>query len=146
MESNKELLADIAKRHLSIDTLDARRSDRLDFHDLAVWSIGQALDAAFRAGLDAAEDRRRACGEELISQAQNAEASQLTYPGRGIFEQVLAAMQDAEEIGGPEKSEYVDLMIAIIREASERIAHYASHALPTELSTTLNTNHEGDKP
>jgi len=131
METNKAILADIAKKHLSIDTLDSRKSDRLDFHDLAVWSIEQALEAAFQAGLDTAEDRRRALGEELLRQAQNAEASELAYPGRRIFGQVLAAMQDAEEIGGPEKSDYPDLMVAIIREASERIASYASHALPS---------------
>ncbi len=83
METNKAILTDIAKKHLSIDTLDSRQSDRLDFHDLAVWSIEQALEAAFQAGLAAAEDRRRAWGEELLGQAQNAEASELAYPSWG---------------------------------------------------------------
>jgi hypothetical protein len=128
MESNKAILAEIAKKHLSIDTLDRRKSDRLDFHDLAVWSIEQALDAAFRAGLEAAEDGRRALGEELLGYARNAGASELAFPARLTFVQVLAAMQDAEEMGGPEKSDYMDLMVAIIREASERISCYASHA------------------
>lgn len=128
METNKAILADIAKKHLSIDTLDRRKSDRLDLHDLAVWSIEQALDAAFQAGLDAAEDQRIALGEELLSQARNAEASKLAYSGRHIFMLVLAAMQDAEELGGPEESDYMDLMVAIIREASERISCYASYA------------------
>lgn len=128
METNKAILADIAKKHLSIDTLDSRKSDRLDFHDLAVWSIEQALAAAFRAGLDAAEERRRARGEELFGYARNSAASELTYPSRHTFMQVLAAMQDAEELGGPEEADYMDLMVAIIREASERISCYASHA------------------
>ncbi len=131
METTKAILAKIAKKHLSIDTLDSQRSDRLDFHDLAVWSIEQGLEAAFQAGLAAAEDRRRTWGEELLGQSQNAEASELMLPGRMIFEQVLAAMQDAEEIGGPEKSDYLDLMVAIINEASQRISCYASHALPS---------------
>jgi hypothetical protein len=126
MQTNKAILADIAKKHLSLDTLDSRKSDRLDFHDLAVWSIEQALEATFQAGLDAAEARRRAWGEELLGQAHKAEALELAYPCRRIFAQVLAAMQDAEEIGGPEKSDYMDLMAAIIREASERISYYAS--------------------
>jgi len=129
MGTNKAILAEIAKKHLSLDTLDSRKSDRLDFHDLAVWSIEQALEAAFQAGLATAEDRRRVWGDELLGQAQNAEASELAYPGRMIFAQVLAAMQDAEEIGGPEKSDYLDLMVAIIREASERISYYAAQAL-----------------
>lgn len=128
METNKAILAEIVKEHLSIDTLDSRKSDRLDFHDLAVWSIERALDAAFRADLDAAEDRRMAHGEELLSQARNAEASALEYSGRCVFLQVLVAMQDAEELGGPEESDYMDLMVAIIREASERISCYASYA------------------
>lgn len=150
METTKAILAEIAKKHLFLDTLDSRQSDRLDFHDLAVWSIEQALEAAFQAGLDTAEDRRRAWGEELLRQAQNAEASKLAYPGRRIFAQVLAAMQDAEEIGGPEKSDYLDLMVAIIREASERIASYVSHAFGqhrSEIRMTLETtNHGGDQP
>jgi hypothetical protein len=150
METNKAILAEIAKEHLSIDTLDSRQSDRLDFHDLAVWSIEQALEAAFQAGLAAAEDRRRAWGEGLLGLARNAEASELAYPGRMIFVQVLVAMQDAEEIGGPEKSDYLDLMVAIIREASERISCYASHAFEqhrSEIRMTIETtNHGGDQP
>jgi len=150
METNKAILAEIAKKHLAIDTLDRQRSDRLDFHDLAVWSIEHALEAAFQAGLEAAQDRRRAWGEELLGQAQNAGASELAYPGRRIFEQVLAAMQDAEEIGGPEQSDYMVLMVAIINEASERISCYASHAFEQhrgEVHTTIETtNHGGNKP
>lgn len=128
MEPNNTLLADIAKKHLSIDTLDGQKSDRLDFHDLAVWSIKHALEAAFEAGCDAAEDRRAAWQEQLLRQAQNNGGMELTFPGQTIFKEVLAAMQDAEEMGGPEKSEYMDLMVAIIREASDRISCYASHA------------------
>lgn len=41
---------DIARCHLEIDTLETRNSDALDFHDLAVWSIREALVAAFNAG------------------------------------------------------------------------------------------------
>jgi hypothetical protein len=45
-----ELFAAIAKEHLFIPTLDTRRSDRLDFHDVAVWQVEAALKAAFNAG------------------------------------------------------------------------------------------------
>lgn len=48
------LLATIAKEKLHIDTLDTRNCDGLDFHDVAVWSVKAALEAAYRAGLDAA--------------------------------------------------------------------------------------------
>ena len=41
---------EIAQRILNIDTLQTRKSDSLDFHDCAVWSIKEALEAAFEAG------------------------------------------------------------------------------------------------
>jgi hypothetical protein len=53
-----ELLAAIAKETLHIDTLETRRSDSLDFHDVAVWSVKAALEAAYRAGLAAAKEER----------------------------------------------------------------------------------------
>jgi len=40
----------IAKDELGITTLDARFSDELDFHELAVWQIQKALIAAYAAG------------------------------------------------------------------------------------------------
>ncbi|KWH59317.1 hypothetical protein WM00_07860 [Burkholderia cepacia] len=45
------LLFAIARIHLRIDTLETRHSDRLDFHDCAVWCIRDALAAAFDAGV-----------------------------------------------------------------------------------------------
>jgi hypothetical protein len=41
---------EIAQRILGIDTLQTRKSDSLDFHEVAVWSIKEALEAAFEAG------------------------------------------------------------------------------------------------
>ena len=40
----------IAREHLGIPTLEVRRSDALDFHEVAVWSVADALYAAFQAG------------------------------------------------------------------------------------------------
>ena len=42
----------IAKKHLFIETLQTGHSDRLDFHDCAVWCIRDALEAAFKAGVE----------------------------------------------------------------------------------------------
>ena len=44
------LLLEIAERHLFVETLETRNSDRLDFHEHAVWAIRSALEAAFEAG------------------------------------------------------------------------------------------------
>ena len=40
----------IAKQILRIPTLTSRHSDSLDFHELAVWQIKRALEAAYEAG------------------------------------------------------------------------------------------------
>jgi hypothetical protein len=44
------LILDIATRHFFIETLDTQNCDRLDFHDVAVWAIRAALEAAYEAG------------------------------------------------------------------------------------------------
>ncbi|OIQ07495.1 MAG: hypothetical protein AUK60_00275 [Rhodobacteraceae bacterium CG2_30_10_405] len=44
------LLLEIAERHLFVETLETRNSDRLDFHEHAVWAIRSALEAAYEAG------------------------------------------------------------------------------------------------
>lgn len=49
------LLQRIALDHLFIETLATRHSDRLDFHDVSVWSIKSALLAAYEAGRQAAK-------------------------------------------------------------------------------------------
>lgn len=54
----QEIIAHIAKEHLSIPTLSARHSTSLDFHVLAVWSIRKALHAAYLAGMRAARSQR----------------------------------------------------------------------------------------
>jgi hypothetical protein len=46
-----QLLAQIASQHLGIDTLETRNSDSLDFHDVAVWTLREALEAAYLAGV-----------------------------------------------------------------------------------------------
>lgn len=43
-------LSAIAREHLGISTLETRRSDALDFHDVSVWAVRSALAAAFETG------------------------------------------------------------------------------------------------
>ena len=52
MNEIDSLLTLIAQKHLGIDTLQTRHSDSLDFHDTAVWCIRDALEAAFKAGVE----------------------------------------------------------------------------------------------
>ena len=57
MKQNKDLnklLEQIALKHFFIETLETQQSDRLDFHDVSVWAVKSALEAAYAAGHAAA--------------------------------------------------------------------------------------------
>lgn len=49
-----QILAAIASQHLGIATLEPRRADSLDFHEVAVWQVEAALQAAYDAGRNTA--------------------------------------------------------------------------------------------
>ena len=49
--TTNDLFTRIAQKHLSIDTLETRHRDSLDFHDVGVWCVRDALQAAFEAGV-----------------------------------------------------------------------------------------------
>jgi hypothetical protein len=51
----EKVVAEIAKNILHIDTLEEQKRDHLDFHELSVWTIKQALAAAYQAGRNAAK-------------------------------------------------------------------------------------------
>ena len=53
-----DLLANIAQEHLFIETLEERKSDSLDFHDVSVCGVQSALEAAYAAGLAAAREAK----------------------------------------------------------------------------------------
>jgi hypothetical protein len=52
MNKLEQLLTQIAQSKLGIETLETRKSDGLDFHDVAVWCLRDALEAAFNAGVE----------------------------------------------------------------------------------------------
>lgn len=53
-ETTGKILEQIAIKYFDIETLETRHSDRLDFYDVAVWNMRDALQAAFEAGRQAA--------------------------------------------------------------------------------------------
>jgi len=55
-----KILEEIASAHLDVETLQTRNSDDADFHELAVWNIKEALEAAYAAGAASK-------GEELMA-------------------------------------------------------------------------------
>lgn len=50
-----DLLERIARQHLHVETLRSRNEDGLDFYDTSVFSMQAALEAAYRAGMQAAK-------------------------------------------------------------------------------------------
>lgn len=53
-----KVITGIAKTYLSIETLETRGRDCLDFHDLSASQIRIALIKAFEAGQSAAKNHR----------------------------------------------------------------------------------------
>ena len=63
-----KLLAQIAREHLFIETLETRNHDRLDFHDVSVWGVKSALMAAYQAGLAAGQNTAAKKADQPTSQ------------------------------------------------------------------------------
>ncbi|MFN3630031.1 MAG: DUF6900 domain-containing protein [Hylemonella sp.] len=59
------ILTLIAQKHLGIETLQTRNGDSLDFHDTAVWCLKDALEAAFKAGVEFAASSPKAAEAEI---------------------------------------------------------------------------------
>ncbi len=52
-DEEREALSLLAKQRLGFVTLEDRGGDRLDFKDVAVWNVRDALARAFLAGVKA---------------------------------------------------------------------------------------------
>lgn len=52
----QQVIEQIALEHLFIETLKTQHRDRLDFHDVSVWAVKSALEAAYAAGIEAAKN------------------------------------------------------------------------------------------
>jgi hypothetical protein len=74
MEQRDKTLAEIAASHLHLETPETSDSDSdsLDFHDMAVWSVKAALEAAYEAGRqsrDPVPPKRRDKGGKVVALA-----------------------------------------------------------------------------
>lgn len=61
------ILTLIAQKHLGIETLETRHADSLDFHDTAAWCIKDALEAAFKAGVELGASMPKATESEIAN-------------------------------------------------------------------------------
>ena len=57
--NENELFTKIAREYLDIETLQERKMDALDFHEVAVWQVQKALKAAYEAGRDSKKRKPR---------------------------------------------------------------------------------------
>lgn len=62
--NREQIISQIALKHLRIGTLETQKSDSLDFHQVAVWSVREALAAAYDAGRASAADECEHSNEE----------------------------------------------------------------------------------
>jgi len=56
-QARESIMERIANEKLRVPTLRTQRSDNLDFHEVAVWELRAALEAAFEAGRSAKESQ-----------------------------------------------------------------------------------------
>ena len=59
MTKLNELFDKIVQKRLGIETLETQHSDSLDFHDISVWALREALTEAFSAGVEFAYQMKR---------------------------------------------------------------------------------------
>ena len=52
MSHNEEMITKIANEVLNIESLETQNSDDLDFHNVAVWEVKQALEKVFALGIE----------------------------------------------------------------------------------------------
>lgn len=63
----KAFFTQIANECLDIETLETRNRDRLDFHDVSVWGVRQALQKAYEAGQKSREQAPMDHGIKLMT-------------------------------------------------------------------------------
>jgi hypothetical protein len=60
-----QIFALITEKHLNIENLETQNSDHLDFHDVSVWGVRSALEAAFKAGVELGASMLKAAEAEI---------------------------------------------------------------------------------
>lgn len=125
-DNRKVAIEKIAREALSVETLEARNSDRLDFSEQAVWTLRRALEAAYDAGQCAPRDTEyvwinigiRAtknsdgsgwdmlCGEDKARDVDGIRASQIMYAYCDECLDALQTIVDQSEPIEPDEPDY----------------------------------------
>ncbi|RSZ35064.1 MULTISPECIES: hypothetical protein [unclassified Variovorax] len=99
----KTLFLAIAKKHFRIETLETRNRDALDFHEVSVWGIQAALQAAFDAGRQAAKNGGElavppAVGGELLKVSRRCSATEAYKIRSANITVLLAQLLDQKRL------------------------------------------------
>lgn len=60
------IIEQIARKYAEIETLETRKSDDKDFHEIAVWTLKAMLEAAYRAGKEGRKIKPRFKKGEIV--------------------------------------------------------------------------------
>jgi hypothetical protein len=103
MKRPHHILTAIATECLGIATLETRRSDRFDFHDLAVWQLEAALKAAFEAGANTGPLPTTLAGLPTPYDAYEIHGMKRLPDGQGQEEEpVGSVIRDCEQVADDE--------------------------------------------
>jgi hypothetical protein len=102
MHPAEDRLAEIARK-AGFETLATRKSDSLDFHEVAVWAMREALVAAYDQGVASREaevaELRRACATALDFLRMNWRPAGESGPGRHaeevVYRNLVALLEEA---------------------------------------------------
>lgn len=134
LDDRDALLTQIAQKHCHVETLETRKSDSLDFHDVSVWGLKDALEAAFKAGAEQQLAKEtRAVAAELPDAAADVEAMRQELSDR--LEQNYAEMMNDYRsdisVSHLPTNEFVELADRISR-ASDAYEYLTDTALPED--------------
>lgn len=132
MTNTDQILAAVAMRHLGIPTLEERKSDRLDFHDVAVLNVKAALKAAFDAGATSANIKATTPATDSIQK-------QLTSSGLVHTPGLFRALQNDYRIKGKPRRRAIRIFSDGYGLSREESAGLLSGAVKSEIDDTAGT-------
>ncbi len=127
------LLTQIAQRHCHVETLETRKSDSLDFHDVSVWGLKDALEAAFKAGAEQQLAKETRTASELPDAAADVEAlrQELTDRLEQNYAEMMNDYRSDISVTHLPTNEFVELADRISR-ASDVYEYLTDTALPED--------------
>lgn len=91
-----EVLNEIAKKHLGVETLETRNNDEEDFYDISVWSLKSALVEAYNKGVEKNSNKNVSDFIELLDELKESVA--LKSSEKSHVDLLIGALTDRLQI------------------------------------------------